>query len=708
MKRNDTVWRSEELARQFLTGVRGAIPLADTQIAVMLQLLDTGDEGSSQERSSMRSNPATMTSEPRPRCIARRLGVALGLVVLLAAGPGCVHREDALRMGALHEWDIVVGQGASAPARYAAGEFQAVFARAAGVTLPIVEVPQRRAGHVFIGRSAMPHAGAMAIDPDALAPEQFRIRRDGHGIAVSGGSPRATLYGVYSVLEDYLGVRFLTPDHTHVPRLDPNAQLPTIDRTDAPAFEWRCSYFAANLRSPAFAVRMRDNTVHSDDPNLGGSTHVSLVNHTFNEQIPSRTYGREHPEYFAEIGGKRRIRPQGDDWSSEGTQPCLTNPDVLRIVTEHVLREIARKGDRANVSVSQNDNFYYCRCPRCQELNEREGTPMAAQLQFVNRIADTVAASDANVRVGTLAYQHTRRPPTTIHPRDNVEIWLCSFEACVLHPLDDPNCPVNARFERDLRTWSERSKHLYVWNYNINFRDLLLPFPNLLSMGPNLRHLAAAGVKGVFMYGCGGCGGEFSDLRNYVGSRLLWDPKRDTTELVNEFLSLHYRSAAPPLRRYLDLLHERAAVSDRHPCCYGTPYGPIAQYQNMSYDRARAAGLDPVRSNAPDFALDSTIALAALRAFERALELADDDTVRQRVEKASLTAWRLAVEPLWNREDPTDLDPETLARLRPAMRTFLQLCARHGIGAFSHTGLSIEDVTRKARKLYGVGEHEEL
>jgi len=38
VKRNDTVWRSEELARQFLTGVRGAIPLADTQIAVMLQL----------------------------------------------------------------------------------------------------------------------------------------------------------------------------------------------------------------------------------------------------------------------------------------------------------------------------------------------------------------------------------------------------------------------------------------------------------------------------------------------------------------------------------------------------------------------------------------------------------------------------------------------------------------------------------------------
>jgi len=38
---NDSVWKSGELARQFLRGVRGAIPLAQTQIEVMLQLLAT-------------------------------------------------------------------------------------------------------------------------------------------------------------------------------------------------------------------------------------------------------------------------------------------------------------------------------------------------------------------------------------------------------------------------------------------------------------------------------------------------------------------------------------------------------------------------------------------------------------------------------------------------------------------------------------------
>lgn len=41
-QRTDYVWKSEKLTRQFLSGVRGAIPLAETQIAVMLQLLGAG------------------------------------------------------------------------------------------------------------------------------------------------------------------------------------------------------------------------------------------------------------------------------------------------------------------------------------------------------------------------------------------------------------------------------------------------------------------------------------------------------------------------------------------------------------------------------------------------------------------------------------------------------------------------------------------
>jgi tRNA (cmo5U34)-methyltransferase len=37
--RNDTIWQTEELARKYLDGVRGAIPLADEQVDVMMRLL---------------------------------------------------------------------------------------------------------------------------------------------------------------------------------------------------------------------------------------------------------------------------------------------------------------------------------------------------------------------------------------------------------------------------------------------------------------------------------------------------------------------------------------------------------------------------------------------------------------------------------------------------------------------------------------------
>ncbi len=41
MKLKDDVWKSGKVVNQFLTGVRGAIPLAQTQIEVMLRLLAT-------------------------------------------------------------------------------------------------------------------------------------------------------------------------------------------------------------------------------------------------------------------------------------------------------------------------------------------------------------------------------------------------------------------------------------------------------------------------------------------------------------------------------------------------------------------------------------------------------------------------------------------------------------------------------------------
>jgi hypothetical protein len=175
-----------------------------------------------------------------------------------------------------------------------------------------------------------------------------------------------------------------------------------------PAFRW--SYYGETNRNPAFASRIRVNTVAGDEK-LGGKTGLNLINHTFYRYLSSQEYGKEHPEYFALVEGERKLKMGGG-----GPELCLTNPDVLQIVTDSVLDALRKKPGMENVSVSQNDNNKYCRCSRCAAIDEREGTPMGALLTFVNAVADKVVKEYPEVMVGTLSYWYSRKPPRTIKP----------------------------------------------------------------------------------------------------------------------------------------------------------------------------------------------------------------------------------------------------------------------------------------------------
>jgi len=134
----------------------------------------------------------------------------------------------------------------------------------------------------------------------------------------------------------------------------------------------------------------------------------------------------------------------------------------------------------------------------------------------------------------------------TIRPRPNVQIQLCSIECCLIHPIDDPNCPKNVEFHRDLKGWGAISKNVSIWNYNTNFTNYLLPCPNLRVIEPNVRFFVANQTKGIFMQAAGNAwAAELSDLRNYLVANLIWDPNRSGERLIAEFVDLHYGRAAP-------------------------------------------------------------------------------------------------------------------------------------------------------------------
>ena len=537
-----------------------------------------------------------------------------------------------LKCSEMRGWDIVVDSDAIPSEKYAAQEFQRFFEQATSIHLPIEN--NDASNHVYIGKGEALAKSGVTVDVSGLGEEGLHIIIKRNCIAIVGGRPRGTLYGVYQFLEDELGVRFLTHDHTHV--LDcSKPRIPCREYVYKPPFSFRWSYYAENSKRPEFAARLRVNTV-TDDPKLGGKTSQNLISHSFHKLVPFSKYGNDHPEYYALVDGKRDTDTR---WA--GPQLCVTNLDVIKVAAENAIHFLD-VGHFGNISVSQADTDRYCHCERCQELNTREGSPMGSQLAFVNAVAELVEKAHPEIKVGTLSYWYTRKPPKTIKPRHNVQIQLCSIECCTLHPIDDPDCPKNREFCCDVSEWGKICGDVWFWNYNTNFTAYDLPFPNLRSIGPNVRYFLRNGGKGVFMQANGnGTSGELSDLRNYLISRLLWNPELDDQKLIKEFVELHHGSAAPPILEYIEMLHDNAEKSAVHPNCFPKP---------------EEVGLRP------------EIARKALDYFNRALELADNDAVRARVEKASICAYRTMI-------DAGGL--LTKAELKPIVDSYVELCQRY-------------------------------
>jgi len=518
---------------------------------------------------------------------------------------------ETLNTATMNDWTIVVSDDAIPSERYATQEFQSLFEKATGIHLPINGEPSRSSGNLFIGPSESLNATFPGFRTEDLGEEGLRIHITPSAIAVAGGRPRGTLYAVYEFMERYLGIRFLTYDHTYIPNKT-TWSFPCETHTYIPPFSFRWSYYKENTDHPEFAAKLRVNTTTRDEK-LGGISRQSLINHSLYRLLPVEEYGEEHPEYFALVDGKRLL-----DVGGGGPEPCVTNPDVIEIVAQNVIKELDKDPNRKNISVSQNDNAAYCRCPRCEAINQREGTPMGSQLAFVNAVAERVEKKYPDVKIGTLAYWYTRKAPKTIRPRPNVQIQLCSIECCTLHAIDDPSCSRNREFCRDMQEWAEICDDIWVWNYNTNFHAYDLPFPNLRSISKNVQYFHENNVKGLFMQANGnGNSGEFCDLRNYVISRCIWNPALDSWDLAEEFCRLHYKNAAQPILDYLTMLHDNAEESGCHPGCFPSP---------------EEVGLRP------------EISQKALDYFNQALQRADNDTVRNRVEKASICAHKAIIE----------------------------------------------------------------
>ncbi|GIS63402.1 MAG: hypothetical protein CM1200mP2_56270 [Planctomycetaceae bacterium] len=153
-------------------------------------------------------------------------------------------------------------------------------------------------------------------------------------------------------------------------------------------------------------------------------------------------------------------------------------------------------------------------------------------IDFVNHVAEAVGRKRPDLWIGTEAYAYSVVPPRKTKarpPKSRCKSRHITAAWCIRSK--GSRSRINREFTRHLVGWRNACDHLLIWTYDMNPRDYWLPFPNMRSQPANLRTFVKNKGRGIFMQGTGE-NTEFSDLRAYMMTALIWDPSRDADEFI--------------------------------------------------------------------------------------------------------------------------------------------------------------------------------
>ena len=420
-------------------------------------------------------------------------------------------------------YSISISANASAQEKKAGSLLQDYIQKISGCTIPIV--PNANGNIVTI-----------QINPQINNPDGFRIKTVNKNIIIDGGNRKGCIYAVITLLEKYLGCHYYSSTFKNIPATK-NIVLPEINFSDEPKNDCRI----VNISEKVDEEFIDWNRLNTIDEYFAEGYYV----HTFNRLVPWQDYFQPHPEYFSFMNGKRII-----------DQLCLSNPEVLKLVLAKLKHDMKEKPAKLYWSVSQNDNFSYCQCDNCKKIIDEEKSPAGPVIRFVNEVAKHFP----DKIISTLAYQFSRPAPVLTKPLDNVQVMLCTIELNRRKPIEEEI--TSKSFLKDITDWGKICKRIYLWDYTIDFANSVSPFPNLHVLQPNIQFFNKNNVRAHFQQSNISTGQEFSELKLYLISRLLWNPDANADEITNEFLQGYYGKAKKWIKKYIEQLHEQAVKSN--------------------------------------------------------------------------------------------------------------------------------------------------
>lgn len=443
--------------------------------------------------------------------------------------------------------------------------FQALAHKMNGVWLPIVPESHFDGGTtpILIGDSALARKYGVKVEQTPLGDDRYAIRGGGRErdfIALVGndmqyGDPkdgfgqfyRGSIYAVYDFYER-LGCGWFGPDDLwqvfpKVNRLSTSA----LAVQEVPAYKWRRIWMTGLPPESPLREAWRQ-----------GGTLIAAY-HNYYKLVPPEKYKAEHPEWYGEY------------------QPDITHPEVIRIATETLSKELEAHPDIPHMSfpVSANDNGGFKDKPY-----KAVGNIAAQQLYFANEIAKGLRARHPkrSFTLGILGYWYSHSGPTPMLKAEPEVAVMVVNEGNHAKPVEWPESEEiarttgrnNTRELNALATWKQTGQLQAIYEWWIpalsNKAWAETPWYDGDTAVANLRFWYRNGIRYIDYESQGEVNSGFPIrwAQYYVGARAAWNPNLNAHDILLSACQKLFGPAAQTMAEFYGLQEKAMRDTNVH------------------------------------------------------------------------------------------------------------------------------------------------
>ena len=509
------------------------------------------------------------------------------------------------------DYSIVIPKKHKEKERVAAETISSYINRSTGAKLSIIHDNEviKGAHYISLGNTSLFNSEFKDVSMKELDDKisSYFISTKGDNIFIySNPNERAegTLYGAYDLLHDLINYEYYASDEIYYTN-ETNVNLRDYKNFFIhPTFDGRSigNYHLIYNQDCCENLRVINQYRGSEwvSDIYGHSQVTSFVRPQDTYESTGRTIHDVHPDWFSNQAATTA--------DTTNNQLCWSAGEELEsYVAKRFIQYFQAYPDATYFMFGQEDNSTaFCKCDRCQRaISEYAVSYTGLQIIFMNHVIEKTEAwlkenePGRQVRYVVFAYYATKTAPCVkkdnrwvpandlVVPHKNLYILYAPITCNFAFPLD--NNHFNSDTYLDLNQWSQvASGRIMIYLYDVNFRHYFSNFYNFSSVKSMYQTCKDLGVSYLYTQGATDTAtGCFSNMREYVESKLMWNINLGYDDLVRDFMTHYYYEASEVLYEYYQTIRDRLAEYHATNGDGGSIYANIANRNIYPYSVLR-------------------------------------------------------------------------------------------------------------------------